>query len=234
MRASVRRFEAAVQAAAKTIADTAEARLELGTAFAFQQDDSRQDQAEPIAEPYEQHRPISPVIYPEPKEDEISEIQIATECRVVGGVEITTQDATMQTATDRMIDDAIAMHENFVSRAMDPIGVFGITIVEGQVLPAAEGASSRQAHPIDDGEIDQSAAPDDTVAINMGLIRPEPGPPWSARGEKPPAQHLTKLDQVVGGAHDPNAPGFSAAGFSQSGQKLKNVDSWHAVGIENP
>ena len=120
----------------------------------------------------------------------------------------------MQTATDRMIDDAVAMYENFVSRAMDPIGVFGITIVEGQVLPAAEGASSRQAHAIDNGEIDKSAAPDDAVTIDMILIRTEPGRPWPARGEEPPAQHLPKLNQVVRGAHDPNAPGFSAAGFS--------------------
>ena len=153
---------------------------------------------------------------------------------MIGGVEITTQDATMQTATDRMIDDAVAMYENFVSRAMDPIGVFGITIVEGQVLPAAEGASSRQAHAIDNGEIDKSAAPDDAVTIDMILIRTEPGRPWPARGEEPPAQHLPKLNQVVRGAHDPNAPGFSAAGFSQSDQKFKNVDSRHAVGIENP
>jgi len=55
------------------------------------------------------------------------------------------------------------MHENFVSGTMDPIGVFGITIVEGQVLPAPERADPGQAYAIDDGEVNQSATPDYAV-----------------------------------------------------------------------
>ena len=74
VRCSREPLEAAVEASAKTIPDTNEAGLDLGNAFAFQSEDPGQYHAEPIAEPDEQHRPISPVIDPEPKEDEISEI----------------------------------------------------------------------------------------------------------------------------------------------------------------
>ena len=67
-------LEAPVEASAKTIPDTNEAGLDLGNAFTFQSENTGQYHAEPIAEPDEQHRPISPVIDPEPKENEISEI----------------------------------------------------------------------------------------------------------------------------------------------------------------
>jgi hypothetical protein len=64
---SARCREASVQAAAKTVTDTEETGPQFETAFAFQQDYPSQDHAEPVGEPDEQHRPVSPVINPEPE-----------------------------------------------------------------------------------------------------------------------------------------------------------------------
>jgi hypothetical protein len=72
--ASRRPIEAPVETSAKTITDAKEACLDLGQAFVFQSEDPDQYHAEPIAEPDEQHWPISAMIDPEPKEDEIPEI----------------------------------------------------------------------------------------------------------------------------------------------------------------
>ena len=84
----------------------------------------------------------------------------------------------MQAAADRVVDDAVAVHENFVSGAMDPVGVLGIAIVERQILPATERSCPRQSDPFDHCEIDQGAAPNDAVAIDVDSIRIRPGQPW--------------------------------------------------------
>src|SRR5207247_706332 len=103
----------------------------------------------------------------------------------------------MQASSDRVVNDAVAVHENFISRAMDAIGVFGIAVVEGQILPGPERASPRQTHAVDDGEVDQSATPNDAVTIDVVSIPREPGQPWPTGGEEPATQHLPELDQVV-------------------------------------
>jgi len=151
---SIPRFETAVQAATEAITDTQKAGLELGNAVLLQEEDPGEDNTEAIAEPHKQHRPVSAVIDPEPKEDEISEIQIAPQRRMISAVEIATEDAPVQTASDRMINDGIAMHQYFISRAMYPVSIFGIAIVERQVLPASQRAGSRKVNAIHDRKVD--------------------------------------------------------------------------------
>src|SRR5262249_40600058 len=128
--------EASVQVAANTVANTEEAGLDLWTAFMFQKDDPGEDHAQPVGEPDEQHRPISAVIEPKPKKHQIAEIKIPSEGRVIGRIDILAKDMALQTFTHRMVDDAVAVHEDFISGATDPVGIFDISIIEGQILPA--------------------------------------------------------------------------------------------------
>src|SRR4051812_27196264 len=109
----------------------------------FEKHNSRKDRAEPIAEPDQQQRPVSPVIEPEPEEYEVSEIQIAPGRRMVRAVEIPAQDADVQTTADRVIDDAVAVNDNPVSGAADAVGVFDIAVIEGQILPRAGFSRTR-------------------------------------------------------------------------------------------
>src|SRR4051812_35145489 len=103
-----------------------------------------------------------------------------------------------------MVDDTVAVHEDFVSGTMDPVGIFRVAIIQGQILPTAAHTGPRQPDPIDNAEIDQSTAPNNTVAINVVLIFLEAGHPWSAGCQYATAQDLPKLDQVVRGANDTN------------------------------
>jgi hypothetical protein len=113
----MRHLEVPVEAAAKTIGDTTETRFELGAALMFQEDYPRQDHCQPITKPHKEHRPVSPMIDPEPKEHEISEIEVAAERRVVGYRD-PSRECDVGITADWVINDA-AMHENFISRAVD-------------------------------------------------------------------------------------------------------------------
>jgi hypothetical protein len=163
-------------------------------------------------------------------------MQIAPERRMIAAVEVATQDTAMQAPAERMIDDAVAVHEDLVSGAMDPVGVFGIAIVESHILPASERAATRQPDMLDDAEIDQGAAPDHAVAIDAVSILPELGQPRPARSQKAAVmQHSPELYQIVRRADDANLPRHaSVAGFNKAGQQLERVGPRHTVSIENP
>ena len=159
----------------------------------------------PIGEPGQQHRPVSPVIEPQPEIHEVSEIQITPECRMICGVQIPTQYAAMQSTADRMIDDAVAVYQDPVASAADPVGIFDVTIIQRQILPASAASRARQSHAVDNGEIYQSAAPDDAVAHDNVLMWQGLREPRPARREHAPSQHLPERDQIMRRAHGAEA-----------------------------
>src|SRR5205823_5593611 len=104
--------------------------------------------------------------------------------RMVGAVKVPTENAAMQSSADRMLDDTVAVHEDFVSGAMDSIRVFGVSVVKGEVLPASGCAGPWQSDPIDNCKIDQRAAPDDTVAIDIVSVGRQLWHSWPTRGQQ--------------------------------------------------
>jgi ATP-binding cassette, subfamily B, bacterial PglK len=67
-------IETCVEPTPKTVEDAPQAGLELRAALVLQQHDAGNDRAQPIPEPDQQHRPVTLIVNPEPKEHKISKI----------------------------------------------------------------------------------------------------------------------------------------------------------------
>src|SRR4051794_15480635 len=139
---------------AQTVTDSQQTGLDLHPALPFEEHDPEQNGSEPVAEPDQQQRPVSSMIKPQPEEYKVPKIQIAPEGRMVRAIDIPSQNTAVQTSSDWVIDEAIAVHGNLVPGLADAISVFDVTVIESQILPAPNLSGARQSHLSDHGKID--------------------------------------------------------------------------------
>ena len=94
---------------------------------------------------------------------------------MIAGIEIPSQDASVQALAERMVQEAFQMYEDLVPGTMDPVGVFGIAVVKRQVFPAPARPDPRQSYLLDNSQIYESTTPNHSVAIEVIVTRAQPG-----------------------------------------------------------
>src|SRR6266849_1678257 len=124
-------------------------------------------------------------------------MQIPPECRMVGSIVVVSQDAAVRFAAEVMVDHAVAVYENCVARVTDPVAVFGIAIILRKIFPVAMRADPRQPNLLNHREIDQSAAPNHAVALDVVAILQQLRQPRPAGCQYAAVVKLPEIDEVI-------------------------------------